>query len=490
MKRGLAVLTLALLVGPQAGAQPAAQSPEPRMVIEALRQVGQVIASDCPGSGSRTGTAFIWPDAESAVTARHVVAGCGTIRVQFPGGPVLAATSDRELAERDLLVLRLTGSSGRDPVRLAADVPSIHTRVAVVGYALGAPTPDDKLLTVSAANDAQGAQLRDMLPARIRQEIEQSGPWSLDTAILRLDGNMVSGHSGAPVFAPDGSVAAIGAGGLQDGASGIVWAVQARYLLDSGAWRRIPEGQAPGPASAYSFSYQSPQDEVPTVACGEFLLKRQRVASLAELRQSTDDPIGLEQLRTAVSPDPAVADTFRFDVWVDPESGATIPVPSGAELMPGPVGCMAVVSPHVGIIIVTRHLPSLSNDQRMWEIQGFSQSFEASFAIRFPQGLPVDPMFTYPAPVGRPDGFLANRKGFGMPQWVGPNAMAMNYVFLSHVTRGPDYAGVGATRTTVVPAEAVQRCQFGEQAACRAVDPNSDWARAALAVHLTTMPPI
>lgn len=490
MKRGVTILALALLAGPQTGAQPVAQAPAPQMVIDALRQVGQVIASDCPGSGSRTGTAFVWPDAESAVTARHVVAGCTSIRVQFPGGPVLEAKSDRELAERDLLILRLTGSSGRDPVRLAADVPTVHTRVAVVGYVNGAPTPDDKLLTVTAANDAQGAQLKDMLSAGIRQEIEQNGPWRLDTAILRLDGNMTGGHSGAPVFAPDGSVAAIGAGGLADGTTGIVWAVQARYLQDGSAWRHIPAGQLPSPASEYSFSYQPPQDEVPTVACGEFLLKRQRVASLAEVRQSTDDPRGLEQILAAVSPDPAIVDTFRFDVWVDPESGAIIPVPSGAELKSGPVGCVAVVSPSVGINIVTRHLPSLSNDQRRCEIHNFSQNFENSFRLPFPQGLPVDLTFTYPAPVGRPDGFLVNRKGFGMPHWVGPNALAMNYLFLSHMTRGPDYAGVGAVRTTVVSGEAMQRCQSGDQAACRALDPNNDWARAALAVHLTTMPPI
>ena len=301
---------------------------------------------------------------------------------------------------------------------------------------------------------------------------------------------MTGGHSSAPVFAPDGSVAAIGAGGLQDGASGIVWAVQARYLLDSGAWRHISEGQVPRPEAGYSFSYQPPQDEVPTVACGEFSLKRQRVASLAELRQSADDPMGLDQILAAVLPTPATADGFRFDVWVDPVSGATIPVPSGAELMPGPLGCVAAVSANVGINIVTRHLPSLPEDQRMWEIQSFSHGFEASFGMLFPQGLSVDPMFTYPAPVGRPDGFLANRKGFGMPQWVGPNAVAVNYVFLTHVTRGPDYAGVGAVRTTVVSAKAMQGCHAGDPAACRALAPNSDWARAALAVHLTTMPPI
>ncbi|SDE30847.1 Trypsin-like peptidase domain-containing protein [Paracoccus isoporae] len=490
MRRGLAALALVALTGLPAAAQTLAQRPSPKIVQDALTQVGQVIASDCPDSSSRTGTAFVWPDAESAVTARHVVAGCGSIRVQFPNGPVLAARADRKLAERDLLILRLTDSSGRDPVRLSAALPVPHTQVAVVGYALGAPTPDDKLLTLSAANDADGAQLRDMLPSGIRQEIERSGPWSLDTAILRLDGNMVSGHSGAPLFAPDGSVAAIGAGGLQDGASGIVWAVQARYLLDNAAWQTIPDRQLPDPASAYSFSYQAPQQDVPTVACGDFSLKRQSIASLAELRQSTDDPAGLEKILFAVMPDPAMADAFRFDVWVDLQSGATIPVPSGAELMPGPVGCWAVVSPSISMNIVTRHLPSLPENQRQWEIQSFSQNFEASFAVQFPQGLPVDPMFTYMAPIGRPDGFMVNRKGFGTPQWVGPDVVAMNYVFLSHVLRGPDYAGVSAVRTTVVAAEAAQNCQFGVVEACRSLDPNSDWARAALAVHLTTMPPI
>jgi len=469
-----------------------AEEPSAAIVQAALQQVGQVIASDCEGGGSRTGTAFVWPDAESAVTARHVVAGCQSLRVQFPGGPSLQARPDRELAERDLLILHLSGASGRVPLDLARAVPAVHAQVAVVGYALGAPTPDDKLLTVTAANAGQGAQLRDLLPARYLQQIAQTGPWRLDTAILRLDGNMVSGHSGAPLLAPDGTVAAIGAGGLQDGASGIVWAVLARYLTEPEGWQPVSTVRSLGRPEGFGFADQSPQAEVPTVACGAFSLARARVASLAELRQSTDDPQGLAQLVAALGPGVTDPDEFLFDVWIDAASGATIPVPSGAQLFPGPLGCMAAIAPDVGLNIVTQHLPDLPEAERQWRIETFSQTFEASFGVMFPQGLPSDPQFTYSAPLTRPDGFVANRKGFGGPQWVAPGALALNYVFLSHVARGRDYAGVSAIRfNRVVPEALVSGCiAGGDGAACRALDPGSSWARAALAVHMTTIPPI
>ena len=78
-----ATLALAALLAAQAGH---AQSPSPQLVQAALRDVAQVIANGCAGSGARTGTAFVWPDSTRMVTARHVVAGCSNVRVQFPGG--------------------------------------------------------------------------------------------------------------------------------------------------------------------------------------------------------------------------------------------------------------------------------------------------------------------------------------------------------------------------------------------------------------------
>jgi hypothetical protein len=286
-----------LLVGVAAQAQ----TPSPQVVQSVLRDVAQVVASGCGQGGTRTGTAFLWPDPQRMVTARHVVAGCGGVRVQFPDGQSYLARPERELAAHDLVLLRLDRASSRRPLTVRTGVPAIHSRVAVVGYALGAPTPDDKLLTVTAANrDPPGAKLADMLAPRFRQELQAAGALSLATAILRLDGNLLSGHSGAPLIASDGSVVGIGSGGLQDGAGGLVWAVRTSYLP---ALAQAPVIAATAPlrrSSRLVFADQAPQATVRQQRCGTFTLSLARTVPLATLAQTSDDQMGVRQLLSVI----------------------------------------------------------------------------------------------------------------------------------------------------------------------------------------------
>ena len=136
----------------------AAQAPAPAQVKAATNEVGQVVADGCAGGGgTRTGTAFVWPDSARVVTARHVVAGCTRVSVRFPGKAPVGARPERELTSEDLVLLRLDATSGLTPVRIDGALPPIHSRVAAVGYALGAPTAADKLLTVDATNVEPGA---------------------------------------------------------------------------------------------------------------------------------------------------------------------------------------------------------------------------------------------------------------------------------------------------------------------------------------------
>lgn len=470
----------------------AAQSPSPQVVQATLREVGQVIANGCEASGPRTGTAFVWPDSARMVTARHVVAGCSAIRVQFPGGASFTARPERELASRDLVLLRLNASSGRQPLRIRTATPPIHSQVAAVGYALGAPTPDDKLLTVTAGNAPPGARLIDMLPARFQQELRQANALLLDTAILRLDGNLVSGHSGAPLISSDGTVVAIGSGGLQDGAGGLVWAVRTTYLpllqqqveITSVAALRRPTGLV--------YADQAPQAVVRTQRCGSFTLSLARTVPLSELSKDSDDQRGLGQLLNTIGASLDERGQDRFDVWVDLESGAAIPLPEGTRLTTGPVGCVAVLSPFVGFNIVTVRADEGTPQAQAMQVQNASVAFEQALVAGMP-GLTPDPAFTYQIPVSRPDGFLANRKGAGRNFQTGPGLVQSDYVFLTHMTRGRTYVGVSAIRMNM-------QFDMNRAMACgqNPRDPQCDdfraslrdWARAAAAVHLATIPPI
>lgn len=471
----------------------AAQAPAPALVQAATKEVGQVVADNCGSGGTRTGTGFVWPDSGRVVTARHVVAGCSRVSVRFPGRAPVNARPDRELVAEDLLLLRLDAPSGLTPVRIEAALPPVHSRVAAVGYALGAPTAADKLLTVDATNAEPGAKLKDLLPAHIRQEIEAHGPWSLDTRILRLDGNLVAGLSGAPLLGPSGAVVAIGAGGLQDGAGGIVWAVRAVYLP------RLQEAPVIAAAartlersSRFAFADQAPQSALTTAGCGTFTLTRSRTVPLSVLERYTDDPHGLDLVMRTVGGSLAEGGTDRYDVWVDQASGASIAVPEGTHLVNSLVGCYAAVSPTVGLSITTYRASALNPMAAMAEVQQVAVNFESSLNALLP-GLQPDPQFTYVLPITRQDGFVVNRKGAARNFPTGVNEAQADYAFVTHMTRGATYVGVSAVRMN-------QRVRFDEALVCAGGGPLpqcaafnasfADWARAAVGVFLSTIPPI
>jgi len=364
--------------------------------------------------------------------------------------------------------------------------------VAAVGYALGAPTAADKLLTVDATNVEPGAKLKDLLPAHIRQEIQANGPWSLETGILRLDGNLVSGLSGAPLLGPSGAVVAIGAGGLQDGAGGIVWAVRAAYLPRLQSAPALAAAVPLGRSARFAFADQAPQATLTQVGCGNFTLTRSRTMPLSLLQRYTDDPRGLELLMNTVGRALSPGGTDRFDIWVDLASGAALAVPERTQLLNGPVGCYAAVSATVGLTITTHRTQASNRLANLAEVQQVSEAFESSLNALLP-GLQADPMFTYTLPITRQDGFVVNRKAGVRNLQTGFNQGQADYVFLTHLTRGSTYVGISAVRMNQpLRIDEAQHCTSNPQSPqCGAFFAGfAGWARAAVGVFLSTIPPI
>mgnify|MGYP000498302938 CR=1 FL=1 len=468
------------------------QSPSADLLRTARDDVGLVIATGCSDGRDRSGTAFVWPRADQVVTARHVVAGCDRISVQFRNHGRFTATPLREIRAQDVIALALETQVGASVQTVSDRPPPIHSRVAAVGFALGAPTADDKLLTVTTANDPPPARLKEMLPDNERRNIEQNGPWDLDTAILRLDGNLTHGHSGAPLFDHEGRVVAIGAGGLQSGATGIVWAVSASYLVDPSNWADIRAGQSVSPENAFTFSVQPPQAELEQVGCGDFTLSLSRTSSLREIGATVDDPAGLEKVLTAVGFGlPFDFMSMRFDIWEDLRSGAVVPLPEGTRPQRAQGGCTASVGD--GVTIWIRALDASGRSDGQFQIQDYSLRFENEMGFSLGPNV-LDPQFTYSYPIVRPDGFSANRRGAMGPQiQVGATSGYQNYGFITHVARSGYYLGVAALRRqSVVDFALVNRCQMtgSDQYCGPALAPMLEWASAALSVHMSTMPPI
>lgn len=469
-----------------------AQSPSHQVLSSARDDVGLVVATNCSDGRDRSGTAFVWPNPGQVITARHVVAGCNSIFITFKNHGTVRATPLREIRAQDLIALELNTATGATVQTLTDEFPPVHSQVAVVGFALGAPTADDKLLTVTTGNQPPPAQLRDLLPAAEQNAVANNGPWDLATAILRLDGNLTHGHSGAPVFDHQGRVVAIGAGGLKSGATGIVWAVNASYLMDPSNWSTVAAGQTVNPESNLSFSVQRPQSSIRSVNCGSFRLSLSRTSSFYEIAATVDDPQGLQKLQNTVGFGlPINFNNLEFEVWEDLVSGAVIPLPEGSTLQPSGSGCAATVGS--GVTIWIRSYDASGDGNYQFSIQNFSLQLENDIGVAIGPSV-MDANFTYTYPLSRPDGFMANRKGAaGQVVPIDQSSMYQNYGFVSHIGRGPHYVGVAALRQgSTINMFLVNQCQAtGNVATCnQALAPQYDWAMAALSVHMSTMPPI
>lgn len=473
-----------------------AQEPSSSTMQLVARSVGRVVAKQCGDTPVRVGTGFLWQNNQTLVTARHVIAGCSDIQVAFAAtGQAVTAVPKRELRGRDLVLLRVSAPVNVPPLQAAAGLPPVGSKVAVLGFALGAPTLDDKMLDVTVANAPPGSKLADMLPPSLQDMLRASGELELDTDVLRLDGNLLPGHSGAPLIDGSGRVRAIGSGGLQNGAGGVVWALRADYLNELTNAPETAAVQAADHNSGLSFAYQSEQNSLRKVRCGSSNFTFSRTVPLSVLYETSDDKVGLQQLAAVSNMAELAAGAVRYDVWVDADTGASVTVPAGKHLVANTDGtCSAAVSAQVDMIITALPVTGSTAVEKYQQVQAGSSGFEMSLSSKFQTPLMTDPSYTYLAPVTRADGFTVRRAAYvrNSPGST-MNELRSDYAFVTHMTRGSRYYGIASLRRNfVVDLAKYQACAAAPQGrGCKAIkDSFRDWSISAVAVHLATMPPL
>ena len=472
--RGLLVAALLALPG---GA--AAQAPMAQAIARTEVSVAQVIGRDCQ-NGDRTGTGFVWRQADHLVTALHVVANCGSLAAFFQERGEIGARLERALPAMDLALLKLERDPGREPLRAAARVPEVEQRLQVIGYALGVPTRDSRPLTVTSAN-RNAFRLQDALPVNLQSSVRQNGQLSLDTEILRLDGNLLPGHSGAPLIDGAGEVVGIGSGGLESGAVGVGWAIRARYLE---ALASAPEAHAlrlaAAPRGFFALTEPKPQGGAERRRCGQLDFVRLRTRTLQELVQSSDDPLGLQQIAMTSGLPSDELDRMRFEVWTQPDSGGGVALPEGMRLESEGEDCRAVdPSGQLEVrIVAARHADA-------YQAQAAALAFEAQLVAELGPYWQQDPTFSYWTPKARPDGMIDNRKTvYGFDQ-AGPAAA----IFETLMAHKGVFIGAAAVNRAYRPAIYQQCAAYPGAPQCGEVLRfYRAWAAAAFGVHLSTFP--
>lgn len=403
---GLALLLLLLPLATFAQGLPA------DLREQLARSVVQVQARGCPGPQAaerRVATGFAYGPAGHVVTAAHVVAGCDAVTVYWEkhGGHTQSASVVRVLPRADLALLDVgetpAGSLQDEPNR-----PGVDAEVETLGYYLSAPTMSNKRLRVTYGS----SRLADMVPPETRRELEQSGAIDVNLDILRLDGHLLPGHSGAPIFDMRGRVVGVGSGGLKSGAASVSWAVPASHLP---ALLASDERQATGQSIAGLFASaapdaqgqegQAPAPEEYEFACGGVQFVYTGIRTFHELTVGHEDLESVEQLMDEFELTEEQVSGFLYHTFQPVDGGAAVAIPDWTSVHDTGQICRALDD--TGRITVDFASMFVQSPA---EAQYISIEFENAFIFRSGRQWAPSPDYSYIGAYDRGDGLTVNRK--------------------------------------------------------------------------------
>ena len=428
---------------------------------------------------NRAATGFLWSSPDTAVTAWHVVDGCGNISVYYEAQKVTRSASISKVLRRaDLALLKIANAPSAQVLVIETGQPSLTEPLSTLGFPLQIPSMTNTPLQLRYG----GKTLRAIVPDSVAQALSGGSP-SLDLEIDSIDGHLLPGHSGAPIFNRQRRIVAVADGGLENGAASISWGIPAKFitqLVASTESTSAPQAttghQSP---SHVLFAAESEAKKLGEVTCSGQTLTKLRSAPFSQLIKSVDDPVGMLQLVQNFGLDPSL---FMFDVYQHLPSGATFVLPFGTELSPMPNGdCLAqlpgqLVQMYLQIAIL----------ESSTQVVPRATLFEQTWSHNNP-GWVEDPQWTNLTNHTRFDGLVVRRRALthfsnGSPDWYVFEALAgRNNVFLGLATEKLNTPSIG---------QLYVRCQSAPYTnGCDLLRTMLDsWVKAVLAVQLTTFP--
>jgi S1-C subfamily serine protease len=431
----------------------------------------------------RAGTGFLWASSDTAVTALHVVAGCGNITVYYESLKVSRpATLAKVLRRADLALLRIANAPAGHVMVVETSQPSLTDPLSTLGYPLQVPsmTPTDLHLRYG------GKTLRDIVPDSVANSLSGGSP-SLDLEIDNIEGHLLPGHSGAPIFDGQRRLVAIADGGLDNGAAAISWGIPAKFLNQLAASSENTNApQAPargGQGTHVLFAAETEVRNLGETTCSGQTLTKLRSASFAQISASVDDPRGMMQLVQYFGVDPS---NIMFDVYQHLSSGATLVLPQGAQITQDAKGdCIS--SDASGRIHMILQLGILASNT---QAQSKSSAFEFLWAGNDPQRWLPDPQWTNLMPISRFDGMIVRRRAYAHVSTM-PVGFNDKYAFEALAVRNNVFIGA-ATQYSWTPqmAAAFNACKVNaNMPVCRdVVIFLASWVKTVLAIQLTTFP--
>ncbi len=349
---------------------------EDQTAAKILPSLVKIVAECGNPTETRIASGFRWREPDQIVTDMHVVVGCRSpVSVLFfvadASGlrqALREATVTHVVPTHDLVLLTVKDAPP-GPVLSVAAPPPPGAWLEAWGFPFGVEAPVNTRLQVMLASNLFPA-LSTMLDDTAREQLQRLHFPSLDTPVLHLSGPLEPGDSGGPVLNAAGQVVGIGSGGLQQGAASISWAIRADLLADlPRAPDRLPAADLASTLFAYVVQHGprivaapsrdaesdphqpslSPSAFVRRAAadgirCGEQVLFLRGSASAGEVLSTAYDPAVIGAMVGDTGGKLTDLAAERFDIWVEPRSGAAGLVPAGAVLRAAGGQCVADIA--------------------------------------------------------------------------------------------------------------------------------------------------
>ncbi|HZK08508.1 MAG TPA: serine protease [Bacteroidales bacterium] len=296
---------------------------------------------------------FIWKQDDWVVTSLHAMQAGAEIKVLYLNSYWRDATVIRVLPKADLVLLKtnLTEMPLSKPVK---PITSFYTnkikfpeKLYAQGYHGGANGHRTQSLEKGDANPETLEYL--IVSTADKKKLKTLGFPQIDLPVYYLNGSLLPGYSGAPIYNSAGQLAAIGDGGLENGQINVSWAIPATYLpeLENANSTQLPASL--GDLSLL-FSAQMQLDEnfdeekfanyEPTYHPTEnqqngFEFYKTKNRSFEQMYETSFDPDNLDYFAEEFETNNIHIDysTLRFDIYEDVINGIVVALPEESQLV-------------------------------------------------------------------------------------------------------------------------------------------------------------
>ncbi len=284
-------------------------------------------------SGGRSSTGFFWKNGSDIVATLHSIGNKNSIRIYIPAkNNWYDATIKRIHKSSDLVLLRVQGVTSSHYISTKyQNQPPIDRGAFSIGYISGNGSYQDRDFKVGLL---QGNKLRNLLPASAENEIAKLSFPSLETEITYLKGHLLKGFSGSPVVDHSGRLIGVADGGLNNGAASISWCIAAKSLdkLESST-DAFPTNSIPRARTLFAGDDYIDNE---VISNGTHSFRKTATKTFAELDRngtySNFAEMGLFQLLAKFRQSNINYEDFRYNIYTEMSTGATIAIPDDMNL--------------------------------------------------------------------------------------------------------------------------------------------------------------